>query len=26
LGTTQCEQHQVLNPATHQYEWHRVCQ
>jgi len=26
LGTTQCEQHQVLNPATHLYEWHRVCQ
>ncbi len=26
LGTVQCEQHQVLNPATHQYEWHRVCQ
>jgi hypothetical protein len=25
-GTFQCEQRQVLNPATNQYEWHRVCQ
>ncbi len=26
LGTFQCEQRQVLNPATQQYEWHQVCQ
>lgn len=26
LGTTQCTRQQVLNPSTHQYEWHSVCQ
>ena len=25
LGTTQCSERQVLNPATQQYEWHRIC-
>ena len=24
-GTFQCEQQQVLNPHTQQYEWHRLC-
>src|SRR5579862_7889901 len=26
LGTFQCQQQQVQNPVTLQYEWHRVCQ
>jgi uncharacterized protein involved in exopolysaccharide biosynthesis len=25
IGTTQCSERQVLNPATQQYEWHRIC-
>jgi hypothetical protein len=25
LGTSQCSQRQVLNPATHQYEWRSIC-
>ena len=25
LGTSQCSQRQVLNPATRQYEWRSVC-
>ncbi len=25
-GTFQCEQRQVQDPVTLQYEWHRVCQ
>jgi hypothetical protein len=25
LGTTQCHNEQVLNPATHKYEWKRLC-
>jgi hypothetical protein len=25
LGTQNCQQQQVLNPYTHQYEWRRVC-
>jgi hypothetical protein len=26
VGTFQCQQQQVQNPVTLQYEWHRVCQ
>jgi hypothetical protein len=26
LGTTHCEEVQVLNPQTGQYEWQKVCQ
>jgi hypothetical protein len=25
-ATFECEQRQVLNPDTHQYEWRRLCQ
>jgi hypothetical protein len=25
LGTSQCSQGQVLNPATRQYEWRSIC-
>ncbi len=25
LGTSQCEQRQVLNPATRRYEWRSIC-
>ena len=25
LGTSQCTQRQVLNPATQQYEWRHIC-
>ena len=25
LGTSECSQHQVLNPATQQYEWRSIC-
>jgi hypothetical protein len=25
IGTSQCSQRQVLNPATRQYEWRSVC-
>jgi len=25
LGASQCSQQQVMNPATRQYEWRRVC-
>jgi hypothetical protein len=25
LGTSQCSQRQVLNPATRQYEWRSIC-
>lgn len=25
LGTSQCSQHQILNPSTRQYEWRSVC-
>jgi len=25
IGTSQCSQQQILNPATHRYEWHRIC-
>ena len=26
LGTSHCSNQQVLNPATGQYEWQRICQ
>lgn len=26
LGTTECSQRQVLNPATRRYEWRTICE
>lgn len=25
IGTSECSQRQVLNPATHRYEWRSLC-